>query len=132
MVVDAMQGDCFQSTSGLAATCKQENPKSSKTENSSVQQVQTWKVLPQCIRALYHCRRCILWSATINTDTRVCQEDPSSCLLFVFYINKLVKMMKEQYNKVDFLGNLHVLSFSLMAQSFWPPLMRLALRRCRY
>lgn len=47
--------------------------------------------------------------AVVDTSVGVCQRVPSSWLLLVSYVDKMVKMMKRTVATVEFLGSLHTL-----------------------
>ena len=61
------------------------------------------------ISALYSCTKFILKSATISACIGVRQGAPTSCLLFVLYIDKLVRDLKERFQEDGFLGSVHAL-----------------------
>ena len=61
------------------------------------------------IAALYKCTSFVLRSAIISASIGVRQGAPTSCLLFVFYIDKLVRMLKTSFNTDGFLGSMHAL-----------------------
>ena len=61
------------------------------------------------IQAMYRCTKSILKSAIIITSTGIKQGSPSSCYLFVIYINEMVKMMRQRVREDGFLGLLHML-----------------------
>ena len=58
---------------------------------------------------MYTCTRNILMSAVINATIGVRQGAPSSCLLFVIYIDEMIKMIKNSIVEDGFLGGLHAL-----------------------
>ena len=51
----------------------------------------------------------ILKSAVISANIGVRQGSPSSCLLFVIYIDEMVRMIKNAVSEDGFLGGLHAL-----------------------
>ena len=51
----------------------------------------------------------VLNSTKISTSSGVRQGAPTSCLLFITYVDKMVKMIKESVQSDDFLGRLHIL-----------------------
>ena len=55
------------------------------------------------------CTKNILKSAVIASSIGVRQGAPTSCLLFVLYMDKLVKMLKERVALDGYLGSLHAL-----------------------
>ena len=61
------------------------------------------------IKAMYKSTNNILKSATIDASTGVRQGAPSSCLLFVIYIDYMVRMIKRSVGNYGFLGLLLVL-----------------------
>ena len=67
------------------------------------------KLMLLAIHAMYKCTKNILKSAIIESSIGVRQGAPTSCLLFVIYIDKMVKMMKERVENDGFLGSLHAL-----------------------
>ena len=64
-------------------------------------------VMPAAIKAIYKCACSVLRSATMTTTIGVRQGAPTNCLLFVVYIDKLVRMLKQAIPTENFLGNLH-------------------------
>ena len=67
------------------------------------------RVMLKAIQAMYTCTRNILMSAVINATIGVRQGAPSSCLLFVIYIDEMIKMIKNSIVEDGFLGGLHAL-----------------------
>lgn len=67
------------------------------------------KVMLYIIKAMYTCTKNILKSAIIDTTVGVRQGAPTSSLLFVIYIDKMVQMLKRAVERDGFLGSLHVL-----------------------
>ena len=63
----------------------------------------------QAIKAMYTCTKNILRSAVINAAVGVRQGSPSSCLLFVIYIDHVVRMLKGAVVTDGVLGSLHIL-----------------------
>jgi hypothetical protein len=61
------------------------------------------------IAAVYKSTKFILRSAIVEADAGVRQGAPTSCLLFVLYIDNLVRMLNAQHPVDDFLGTLHAL-----------------------
>ena len=61
------------------------------------------------IQAIYKCTKNVLKTAVIDSTIGVRQGAPSSCLLFVIYINEMIKMMKNAVATDGFLGCLHAL-----------------------
>ena len=61
------------------------------------------------MQAMYKCTKNVLKSAVIDSSIGVRQGAPTSCLLFVIYIDKMIKMMKERVEIDEFLGALHAL-----------------------
>ena len=67
------------------------------------------RVMLRAIKAMYKCTKNVLKSATVEASIGVRQGAPSSCLLFILYIDKMVKMVKGDVGTDRFLGNLHML-----------------------
>lgn len=67
------------------------------------------RVMLGAIKAMYKSTKNILKSATIDASIGVRQGAPSSCLLFVIYIDYMVRMIKRAVGNDGFLGLLHVL-----------------------
>ena len=67
------------------------------------------KVMLKAIQAMYTCTKNVLKSAVINATIGVRQGAPSSCLLFVIYIDEMIKMIKNSIAEDGFLGGLHAL-----------------------
>ena len=67
------------------------------------------KVMLKAIQAMYSCTKNILKSAIIHASIGVRQGAPSSCLLFVIYIDEMIKMIKNAVEEDGFLGGLHAL-----------------------
>ena len=63
----------------------------------------------QALAALYRSTKFMLQSATIEADIGVRQGAPTSCTLFVLYIDQLMRMLNEEHDDDDFLGHLHAL-----------------------
>lgn len=61
------------------------------------------------IQSMYRCTKNILKSAIINSTIGVRQGAPTSCLLFVIYIDRMVKIMRETIESDGYLGPLHTL-----------------------
>ena len=61
------------------------------------------------LHGIYKCTKNILKSAIISSAIGVRQGAPISCLLFVMYIDKMIKMIKEQIGEDGYLGMLHAL-----------------------
>lgn len=61
------------------------------------------------IQGMYKCTRNILKSALIESSIGVRQGAPTSCLLFVIYIDKMIKMLKERIGNDGYLGSLHAM-----------------------
>ena len=66
-------------------------------------------VMLKAIQAMYKCTKNILKSAIISANIGVRQGSPSSCLLFVIYIDEMVRMIKNAVSEDGFLGGLHAL-----------------------
>ena len=67
------------------------------------------KMMLLAIDKIYSCTRSVLKSATITSAIGIRQGAPTSCLLFVIYIDKMVRMIKEKVGIDGFLGNMHTL-----------------------
>ena len=61
------------------------------------------------LRNMYKNTYNILNSITISTSSGVRQGAPTSCLLFIIYVDKMVKMIKDAVPVDGFLGDLHEL-----------------------
>ena len=67
------------------------------------------KRMLKAIQAMYKCTKHILKSAIINASVGVRQGAPTSCILFIIYIDRLVRMLSNAIVSDGFLGGLHVL-----------------------
>ena len=67
------------------------------------------RVMLKAIRAMYTCTKNVLRTAIIDATSGVRQGAPSSCLLFVIYIDEMVKMIRNSIANDGFLGMLHIL-----------------------
>lgn len=67
------------------------------------------KVMLHVIKAMYTCTKNMLRAAVIDTTVGVRQGAPTSGLLFVIYIDRMVQMLKRTIERDSFLGSLHVL-----------------------
>ena len=67
------------------------------------------KVMLKAIQAMYTCTKNVLKTAVISAAIGVRQGAPSSCLLFIIYINEMVKMLKNAIAADGVLGLLHAL-----------------------
>ena len=67
------------------------------------------KVMLKAIRAMYECTKNVLCSAIVTASVGVRQGAPSSCLLFLIYIDQMVKMLNDEVGTDGFLGTLHAL-----------------------
>ena len=61
------------------------------------------------LRNMYKTTYNILNSTAISTSTGVRQGAPTSCLLFITYVDKMIKMIKEKVPFDGYLGDLHAL-----------------------
>ena len=61
------------------------------------------------IVAMYSVTQNILGTAIITTIIGVRQGSPTSCLLFILYVNDLIKLLKETCEPDGFLSWLHLL-----------------------
>lgn len=64
------------------------------------------RVILRLIRAMCKSINNILNSAAMYASIEICQGAPSSCLLFVLYIDKM-EMLKRNVATDGYLGNLH-------------------------
>ena len=67
------------------------------------------KIMLYALRNMYKSSYNILNSIAISTSSGVRQGAPTSCLLFIIYVDKMVKMIKEAVPVDGFLGSLHTL-----------------------
>jgi hypothetical protein len=67
------------------------------------------RVMLKAILSMYKITRNILGSAVITATTGVRQGSPTSCLLFTFYVNKMIRMLKTRCNHDGFLASFHCL-----------------------
>ena len=67
------------------------------------------KIMLYALRNMYKRTYSILNSTIISTSSGVRQGAPTSCLLFIIYVDKMVKMIKDAVPMDGFLGNLHAL-----------------------
>ena len=66
-------------------------------------------VMLSAITAMYKITTCILGTTIIQSSIGVRQGSPTSCFLFVMFVDVLVKKIKENVDVDDFLGWLHTL-----------------------
>ena len=66
-------------------------------------------VMLSALVAMYQVTQSVIGAAIITAAIGVRQGSPTSCLLFVIYINDLIKMLKEGCSSDGFLSWLHVL-----------------------
>ena len=69
------------------------------------------KVMLSAIVAMYRVTQCVIGAAVMSATLGVRQGSPTSCFLFVVFVNELIKMMKNACQDDDFLEWLHLLSF---------------------
>ena len=67
------------------------------------------KRMLMAIKGMYTCTKHILKSAVINASIGVRQGAPTSCILFIIYIDRLVRMLRETVTSDGFLGSLNIL-----------------------
>lgn len=67
------------------------------------------RVMLRAIKLMYRCTKSVLKSAIIDASIGVRQGAPSSYLLFVIYVDHMVRMLKRIIPTDGFLGNLHSL-----------------------
>ena len=65
--------------------------------------------MPLALSAMYKKTKNILKSAVISSSIGVRQGAPTSCLLFIMYIDKMIRRIKEQVGEDGYLGMLHAL-----------------------
>ena len=61
------------------------------------------------IIAMYRVTNCVIGTALVTVSIGVRQGSPTSCLLFVLYVNDLIHMIKQGCGYDGFLGWLHIL-----------------------
>lgn len=66
-------------------------------------------VFIRCLCTLYSDIKFMFKSTTINTSLGVKQGAATSCLLFIIYVDRMIKMINACSTSDDFLGNLHTL-----------------------
>ena len=76
------------------------------------------KTMLLALQALYKCTKMLFKGVTISTCKGVRQGAPTSCLLFVLYIDNLVKMLKQSLAEDGFLGMFNTLSLTDGQHSF--------------
>ena len=67
------------------------------------------RVMLHALKNMYKNTYSVLNSITISTSSGVRQGAPTSCLLFITYVDKMIKMIKEKVPVDGFLGDLHAL-----------------------
>ena len=67
------------------------------------------KIMLKAVYMMYKCTNNVLTSATIKSVVGVKQGAPSSCLLFIIYIDQMLRMLKQTIATDGFLGTLHAL-----------------------
>ena len=67
------------------------------------------RVMLKAIQSMYSCTKNVLKTAVIDATIGVRQGAPTSCLLFIIYIDVMVRMIKNAIATDGFLGALHVL-----------------------
>ena len=67
------------------------------------------RIMLHALKNMYKSTYNILNSITIGTSSGVRQGAPTSCLLFITYVDKMVKMIRDAVPVDGFLGDLHVL-----------------------
>ena len=67
------------------------------------------KCMLKIIQAMYKCTKSVLKASIITSTTGIKQGSPSSCYLFIIYINEMVKLIKQRVQQDGFLGVLHLL-----------------------
>ena len=67
------------------------------------------KNMLMAIHKIYTCTKSVLKSVMITSTVGIRQGAPTSCLLFVIYLDKMVKMIREGIGRDGFLGTMHTL-----------------------
>ena len=67
------------------------------------------KVMLQILINIYKNTNLLIKSANIYTNKGVKQGSTTSCILFLLYIDRMIKMIKEHFETDGFLGALHIL-----------------------
>jgi hypothetical protein len=75
----------------------------------SLKELGCGKSMLAALISMYKITRSILGVAIITSVIGVKQGSPTSCFLFILYVNKLVRMLKEQCGNDGYLGWLHAL-----------------------
>ena len=60
---------------------------------------------------MYKVTNCVIGTAVIAASIGVRQGSPTSCLLFILFVNDLIKLYKERCDRDGFLRWLHLLVF---------------------
>jgi len=66
-------------------------------------------VMLAALVAMYHATQSVLGTAIITATVGVRQGSPTSCILFVLFIDDLIRLLKEKCGRDGFLSWLHVL-----------------------
>ena len=61
--------------------------------------------------AMYKVTKCLIGTSIITASVGVRQGSPTSCFLFILFVNDMIKLYKENCNIDGFLGWLHLLVF---------------------
>ena len=69
------------------------------------------RVMLSALVAMYRVTRCVIGAAVMTATLGVRQGSPTSCFLFVVFVNELVKMMKNMCENDEFLQWPHILVF---------------------
>ena len=67
------------------------------------------KVMLRATETMYECTKNVMRAAVVTATAGVRQGAPSSCLLFIIYIDQMVKMLRREIGEDGFLGTLHSL-----------------------
>ncbi len=67
------------------------------------------KTMLTAIKAMYACTKSVFKSTVTASSVGVRQRAPTSCLLFIIYINRMVQMIKGAVEEDGFLGVMYVL-----------------------
>lgn len=63
------------------------------------------------IVAMYRITKCVIGTALVTATVGVRQGSPSSCLLFVLFVNDFIRLIKQNCGVEGFLAWLHILAF---------------------
>lgn len=69
------------------------------------------RVMLSALVAMYRVTQCIIGAVVMTATLGVRQGSPTSCFLFVVFVNELIKMVKSVCQDNEFLQWLHILVF---------------------